>query len=148
MDVFSFWPHSSPLALTTRTWRPEDEAWPPRPHGRRFKTGTGTAHPGPDLHQTAVEDQPETVLGKRRHQHELWFAWLWSDSVESALPLSMTNPRYRVLVLEINPPDPTPLHRHQNLSLPCESTPELHSLGKRGDLGDPRRCADGARAVF
>ena len=93
------------------------------------KTDMGTTHPGPDLHQTAVEDQPETVRSANEGTNMSFGSpGCGGGSVESARPLSTTTLRYGVPILEINPPGPTPLHRHQNFSLPCESTPELLSL--------------------
>ena len=96
------------------------------------KMDMGTAHPGPDLHQTAVEDQPETVRSVNEGTNTSFgLPGCGGGSVESAHPLSTLSTRtlrYGAPILEINPPGSTPLHRHRNFSLPCESTPELLSL--------------------
>ena len=96
------------------------------------KTDMGTTHPGPDLHQIAVEDQPETVRSANEGTNTSFGSpRRGGGSVESARPLSTLSTRtlrYGAPILEINPPGPTPPHRLQNFSLPCESTPELLSL--------------------
>ena len=96
------------------------------------KTDMGTAYPGPDLHQIVVEDQPETVRSANEGTNTSFgLPGCGGGSVESVRPLSIlstTTPRYGVPILEINPPGPTPLYRHQDFSLPCELTPELLSV--------------------
>ena len=77
------------------------------------KTDMGTTHLGPDLHQTAVEDQPEMVRSANEGTNTSFgLPGCGGGSVKSAPPLSTTTLQYGVLILEINPPGPTPLHRH------------------------------------
>ena len=93
------------------------------------KTDMGMTHPGPNLHQTAVEVQPETVHSANEGTDTSFgLPGCGGGSTKSGRPLSTTTLQYGVPILEINPPGPTPLHRHQNLSLPCESTPKLLSV--------------------
>ena len=111
------------------------------------KTDMGTAHPGHDLHQTAVEGQPEMAHSANKDTKTSFGSpGCGGGSVGSARPLSTTTPRYGVLILEINPPGSTLLRRHRNL--PVLRVGTLASLSvKRGNLRNPCRHIDGARAV-
>ena len=58
MDIFDLLPYSSPPALTAHTWRRSLTSMITRMKvSNRYMDGAS----GSDLHQTAVEDQPETV---------------------------------------------------------------------------------------